>query len=212
MQHTRGRFADFEPRRYAAGRRRKQPEAAARLGPPAFCGGCVMLRVDGLYWTADFKIARHIGEAYGSAGGRKLVIVCAGDPASPLERLGPLVGSELKEYYSDLYGTLEDPAPPAALPELWARLQADHPHAWIATVEAAGGDEETKPGTIELSDRGLRCWRPEGALAGDLGVVAYVSGRGDALRAHQVDRVVNAIVDGFLRFLQKAGLYDPFLN
>lgn len=180
-----------------------------------------MIRCNGLYWTADFTLARSLGASYEAAGKSEVAYLCLGDPDHPEDQFAPYVGSELRKYYSRVRGTLEEPVTEESLGEAIRAIEAEWPEAFVICIEGGEGPAEHL-GHIELTDRGLRR-RPAGAeqqglppLIGDVGLCALLwsAPKGGARRkldVNQLRRVADAVIDAQIRFLQKFGLYEPEL-
>jgi len=134
-----------------------------------------VIRVDPKHWTADFRLARALAEAYAASGFSDVAFFCAGDPDHPLERFGPLVGDEMLKYYPNVVGTSEQPVTADTFAERVEELFARFPGAFVIGIEA-GASSSAYLGSIEVSDRDLRL----GAAAGsrrvaDLTVIAVLS-------------------------------------
>lgn len=177
-----------------------------------------MIRCNGLHWTADFTLARALGQAYEVAQKERLVYLCVGDPDDAGDRLGPLVGQELQKYYPHVIGSLEAPVLDRTLGEAWRRLQQEWSDAFVICIEAGIGAAEYL-GHIEMTDRGLRR-RPKGVdlptWVGDVGVCALLWPENQTedsrtLNVNQVHRIADAVIDAQIRFLQKIGKYQPVL-
>ncbi|HEX6972535.1 MAG TPA: DUF1256 domain-containing protein [Limnochordia bacterium] len=160
-----------------------------------------MQRIDGMDWTADFRLARALSEAYEASGKKAFVFYCLGAPDDPADSLGPRVADELKKYFPHVVGTSDAPADAAHDPIHWAHVQERYPDAFVITVEAAWGPQDAV-GRIEVTDRPS----PRGGAAGraDLAVVATVGAAG-TVDPNTVRKLADAIIDGALRFLDKTG-------
>lgn len=177
-----------------------------------------MIRCNGLHWTADFTLSRALSQAYEAAQKERLLYLCVGDPDDLGDRLGLLVGEELRKYYPFVMGTLEDPVLDHQLEEVWSRVEREWSDAFIVCIEAGVGAAEHL-GHIEMTDRGLRR-RPRGTelppWVGDVGLCALLwpenqTEESPRLNVNQVYRIADAIIDGQIRFLQNAGKYEPIL-
>lgn len=177
-----------------------------------------MVRVNGLSWTADFTLARALLEAYRSSAKEEVVYLCVGDPDAPADALGPLVGTELAKYYPHVVGTQERPVTAETLSQAWQEVQSRWPNAFVIGIEAAEGTPEDL-GFLEVSDRGLRR-RPLGGETPpwlcDVGIAAYLwTGRAPErftpAEFNRFQRLRDAVIDGQIRFLQKAKRYEPEL-
>lgn len=177
-----------------------------------------MVRVNGLHWTADFTIARALMEAYRSAGKEEVVYLCVGDPGSPADALGPLVGKELLKYYPQVVGTMDQPVRTEELLVAWADIQKRWPEAFVIGIEAVEGPEDSV-GFIEVSDRGIRRRPSHGESSPwvcDVGIAACLWTGGAPTEFtppefNRFQRVADAVVDAQIRFLQKAKRYQPEL-
>lgn len=133
-----------------------------------------MIRVDPKHWTADFRLARALAEAYAASGLFDVAFFCAGDPADPLERFGPLVGDEMLKYYPNVVGTSERPVTASNFAERLEELLARCPGAYVIGIEA-GASSSAYLGSIEVSDRDLRLAAAPGSRrVADLTVTAVL--------------------------------------
>lgn len=177
-----------------------------------------MVRVNGVYWTADFTISRALSEAYRASGKDKLLYFCVGDPDRVSDRLGPNIGTELLKYYPHVIGTNEEPVLTDDMLQMWSTVTQKWPDAFVIGIEASGGPEESI-GFVEISSRGIRR-RPEHGEAPawicDVGIAAclWVDEAPIELTPAEYNRsqrVADAIVDGQIRFLQRVKKYEPDL-
>ncbi len=113
-----------------------------------------MIRVDPSNWTADFRIARALTEAYKSSGFDEALFFCVGDPEDPILRLGTLVADETIKYYQGVMGTSERPVTPDTLPERVEEAIREWPGRFIVAIEPGTG-LESHLGSVEITDRGL---------------------------------------------------------
>lgn len=178
----------------------------------------MMVRVNGVNWTADFTISRALAEAYSASGKEEISYFCVGDPDKPIDRLGPGVGTELLKYYPHVVGTIDQPIRDTDLLAAWERASQERPNAFMIGIEAAEGPAESE-GFIEVSGRGIRR-RPQALHAPpwmcDVAITAFLwTGEPPAgltaLQFNRIQRITDAIIDGQIRFLQKAKKYLPDL-
>lgn len=179
-----------------------------------------MVRCNGLYWTADFTLARAIGEAYRASGKEDVVYVCLGDPASSVDQFGPYVGAEIQKYFPQVLGTYDRPVTETNLGAVWREVQERWPDAFVIGIEGGAGAEDAL-GFVEVTDRGLQRRPATGreelpAFIGDIGVHAFLwseggGGAGRALDVNKLRRVADSVIDAQIRFLQKVGKYAPVL-
>ena len=134
-----------------------------------------MIRIDPKNWTADFRLARALAEAYTASGLSDVAFFCAGDPAHPLERFGPLVGDEMLKYYPNVVGTSERPVTAANFAERAEELFTRCPGAFVIGIQA-GASSSAYLGSIEVSDRDLALAAAPGSRrVADLTVIAVLS-------------------------------------
>lgn len=134
-----------------------------------------MIRVDPKHWTADFRLARALAEAYAASGLDDLAFFCTGDPGDPLGRLGPWVGDEMLKYYPHVVGTSDRPVVERNCAERAEELFERWPGAFVIGIEV-GASSSAYLGSIEVSDRGLRMGIGSGAgRVADVTVSAILS-------------------------------------
>lgn len=113
-----------------------------------------MIRVNPFHWTADFRLARGLAEAYNSSGCTDVCFFCVGDPGDRIGRLGPLVADETVKYYPNVLGTSDRPVTPETLEERVQELLERWPDAFVIGIEAGYGPASLL-GAIEITDRDL---------------------------------------------------------
>lgn len=113
-----------------------------------------MIRIDPTNWTADFRIARGLAEAFAASGLDDVLFFCVGDPDDLVGRLGPLVGDELLKYYPNVLGVRERPITAATFAERVAELHERFPDKYVIGIEAGYGRPQHL-GSVEITDRGL---------------------------------------------------------
>jgi|GEM_PF-2047835 len=126
-----------------------------------------MIRVNPFDWTADFRIARALAEAYKASGFDDVLFFCVGDPADPIGRLGVLVADETIKYYKNVMGTSDAPITRETLARSAAEALEKWPGRFIIAVEAGSG-LPAHLGSVEITDRGLMSAPPD--IAGALGL------------------------------------------
>ncbi len=125
-----------------------------------------MIRVDPSNWTADFRIARALTEAYKSSGFDEALFFCVGDPEDPILRLGTLIADETIKYYQGVMGTSERPVTPDTLPERVEEAIREWPGRFIVAIEPGKG-LESHLGSVEITDRGLSIAPPSARHVAD---------------------------------------------
>lgn len=113
-----------------------------------------MIRVNPFHWTADFRLARGLAEAYNSSGYSDVCFFCLGDPNDVIGQLGPLVADETIKYYPNVLGTSDKPVTPETLEERVQELLERWPDAFVIGIEAGYGASNLL-GSIEITDRDL---------------------------------------------------------
>lgn len=113
-----------------------------------------MIRVDPSNWTADFRIARALSEAYESSGFDDLVFFCVSDPDHEVGRFGTLVADETVKYFPNVLGLSDDPITPENVASWIERLPAEWPDAFVVAIEAGLG-RSAHLGSVEITDRPL---------------------------------------------------------
>lgn len=126
-----------------------------------------MIRVDPSHWTADFRIARALAEAYKATGLDDAVFFCVGEPTDPIGALGPTVGDEIIKYYPHVVGTGSAPVVEENLLERAEEMVAKWPQACAVAIEAGAGAVD-QLGSVEITDRGLTIQPSAGRLPLDL--------------------------------------------
>lgn len=113
-----------------------------------------MIRVNPFHWTADFRLARALAEAYQSSGRPDVCFLCVGDPDDLVGQLGPLVADETIKYYPNVLGTSDRPVTHDTLEQRIEELFERWPDAFIIGIEAGFGPSHLL-GSIEITDRDL---------------------------------------------------------
>jgi len=128
-----------------------------------------VIRVNPQHWTADFRLARALAEAYTSSGRADVCFLCTGDPEDPVGRLGPLVADETVKYYPNVLGTSDRPVTAETWEECMAELAQRFPGCFVIALEAGRGPAPLL-GSIEITDRGLSTIPAARDRAGDITV------------------------------------------
>lgn len=126
-----------------------------------------MIRVDPANWTADFRIARALAEAYKASGFDEVLFFCVGDPSDPIGRLGVLVADETIKYYPAVMGTSDRPITADTLEERVQEAVEKWPGRFIVAIEPGTG-LPAHLGSIEITDRGLSTAPPSAHQAAGL--------------------------------------------
>ena len=113
-----------------------------------------MIRVNPFHWTADFRLARGLAEAYHSSGFSDVCFFCIGDPDDVIGQLGTLVADETIKYYPNVLGTSERPVTPETFDERVEELLEKWSDAFVIGIEAGFGPANLL-GSIEITDRDL---------------------------------------------------------
>lgn len=111
-----------------------------------------MIRIDPTNWTADFRIARALSEAYFASGLDDVLFLCFGDPDDRIARIGPIIGDETLKYFPHVIGTSEAPLTAANLPERAQEVRRASQGKFLVSIEAGKGPLEVL-GSIEITDR-----------------------------------------------------------
>lgn len=128
-----------------------------------------MIRVNPFHWTADFRLARALAEAYQSSGYADVCFFCVGDPNDLIGRLGPLVADETIKYYPNVLGTSDRPVTPETLEERIQELRERWPDVFVIGIEAGFGPPQLL-GSIEITDRDLTTLPPQAGRLNDVTV------------------------------------------
>lgn len=113
-----------------------------------------MIRVNPFHWTADFRLARGLAEAFKSSGCSDVCFLCVGDPGDRIGQLGTLVADETIKYYPNVLGTSDKPVTPETYEERVQELLERWPDAFVIGIEAGYGPANLL-GAIEITDRDL---------------------------------------------------------
>lgn len=113
-----------------------------------------MIRVDPSNWTADFRIARALAEAYSASGLDDVLFFCTGDPADRIGALGSMVADETLKYFPNVVGLSEDPITSANFEARAEAAASRWPEAFVVAIEAGTG-RSAHLGSIEITDRPL---------------------------------------------------------
>lgn len=128
-----------------------------------------MIRVNPFHWTADFRLARGLAEAYNSSGYSDVCFLCLGDPDDVIGQLGPLVGDETIKYYPNVLGTSDKPVTPETFEERVDELLERWPDAFVIGIEAGYGPANLL-GSIEITDRDLTTLPQQAGRVNDITV------------------------------------------
>lgn len=114
-----------------------------------------MIRIDPSHWTADFRIARALAEAYSAAGLPDALFVCVSDPDDDVAGfLGRMVADETRKYYPHVMGTSDAPVTRENFRERAAEALDRYGDAFIVGIEAGYG-RAPHLGSVEITDRPL---------------------------------------------------------
>lgn len=118
-------------------------------------------------------VAENIAYTFLESGKKHIVFACIGTDKHIGDALGPIVGTKLKDYNSNLnvYGTLKDPMHAITIEENIKAINENHDDAFVIGIDACLGDSEDI-GEIRFRDYAIK---PGKGVGKDLPPVGDVS-------------------------------------